>query len=291
MVLQDRVAQAAWRARSHYIDAAGMSIVKERMLPHSREMEEAGLSFVISAGWTPGLTELVPAYADVQARTKLDSIESMTVYFSDSGEWTDNALRDGAWFLRQAGLSRAAYFRKGEWTPIKPSESFRKVDLGDPVGFRRFAMFSLPELREVGRRIKDYDFFTYSYLAGMRNAVAPMLIFVLPLPERLSVGLLRGVFRRNRLPVDGFVAAQVLGLSQGRPLGLNVQIVYRNRRDYWIHGLVLATAARFVSNSKGVRAGVHFLAEAVDPIAFMAELRKAGVELVESFSNPQIGFS
>src|ERR1700733_10387581 len=53
MVLQDRVAQAAFRNQCHYIDPAGMSLVKERMLPHGREIEESELSFVISAGWMP----------------------------------------------------------------------------------------------------------------------------------------------------------------------------------------------------------------------------------------------
>jgi len=42
-VLEDRVAQSAFRNRCHYIDAAGMSIVKERMLPHSREIQDLGL--------------------------------------------------------------------------------------------------------------------------------------------------------------------------------------------------------------------------------------------------------
>ncbi len=37
-VLQDRAAQAAFHQRCHYIDAAGMTFVKERMLPHSREV-------------------------------------------------------------------------------------------------------------------------------------------------------------------------------------------------------------------------------------------------------------
>jgi hypothetical protein len=111
----------------------------------------------------------------------------MSVYFSDSGEWSDNALRDGAWFLHQSGRSGASYFRKGAWTRAKTSGAFRKVNLGDPIGSGRFALFSMPELRAVGRRLKDYDFFTYSYLAGLRNALAPMPIAVAPLPEKLSV--------------------------------------------------------------------------------------------------------
>jgi len=111
--------------------------------------------------------------------------------------------------------------------------------------------------------------------------MATTLMALVPLPDGLSVRLFRNVFRRNRLPVDGFVVAQILGRSQGRRLALTAQIVYKERRDYWIHGLVLATVARIVAEGKGVQAGIHFLADAVDPIAFMTELRKAGVEQTE----------
>ena len=282
MLLRDRVAQAAFRARCHYIDAAGMSVVKERMLPHRQEIEDRGLSFVVSAGWNPGLSELLPVYADAQARANMDTIESLTVYQADSGEWSSNALRDAVWYVRKAGLQSPGYFRKGEWTRVKMSQASRRVDLGDPVGSGRFALYSTPELSEVGRRLNDCDVITYAYVSGFRTIMAITLMALVPLPEGLSVRLFRNVFRRNRLPVDGFVSTQILGRSQGRRLALTVQVVYRERRDYWIHGLVLATVARMVSERKGVQAGVHFLADAVDPIAFMAELRKAGVEQTEN---------
>ncbi|MFZ2001063.1 MAG: saccharopine dehydrogenase NADP-binding domain-containing protein [Candidatus Sulfotelmatobacter sp.] len=287
IVLQDRVAQAALRKRCHYIDAAGMSVVKERMLPHSREIESLGLSFVVSAGWMPGISELLPVYADAQARARMDAIESLKVYFADSGEWSTNALRDGAWFIHQAGLRGAGYFRRGEWTRAKTSQAFRRVDLGDPVGAGRFVMFSTPELGEIGRRLNDCDVFTYTHLSGFRTVLATTLMALVPLPEGLGIRLLRNVFRRNRLHggdrVDCFVVAQVLGRSQGRRLDLTVQIVYKDRRDYWIHGVALATVARAVSGGKAVRAGVHFLADAADPTSLMAELRKAGVEQNERF--------
>jgi saccharopine dehydrogenase (NAD+, L-lysine forming) len=282
MALQDRVAQAAFRAHCHYIDAAGMSLVKERMLPHRQEIEDRGLSFVISAGWNPGLSELLPVYADAQARTKMDTVESLTVYQADSGEWSTNALRDAVWYVRKSGLQSPGYFHQGEWTRVKMSQASRRVDLGDPVGPGRFALYSTPELSEVGRRLNNCDVFTYAYVSGFRTIMAITLMALVPLPEELSVRLFRNVFRRNRLPVDGFVLAQILGRSRGRRLALTVQVVYRERRDYWIHGVVLATVARMVSESNGVQAGVHFLADAVDPIAFMAELRKAGVEQTEN---------
>jgi hypothetical protein len=213
----------------------------------------------------------------------MDTIESLTVYFGDSGEWSTSALRDAAWLIHQSGLrSSGHYFRQGEWTRAKMSEAFHRVNLGDPVGPGRFAMFSTPELGEVGRRLHDCDVFTYAYHSGFRTAIATTLMALVPLPEAWGVRLLRNAFRRNRLPVDGFVRARILGRSQGHRLALTVQIVYRERRDYGIHGLALATVARMVSEGKAVRAGVHFLADAVDPMAFMAKLREAGVEATEN---------
>ena len=96
-----------------------------------------------------------------------------------------------------------------------------------------------------------------------------MLIAVLPLPERVGVRLMRDISRGNRLPVDGFAAAQAVGRSQGRKLALTAQIVYKDRRDYWINGLVPALVARMISEGKSVQPGLHYLADAVDPTTFV----------------------
>jgi hypothetical protein len=149
--------------------------------------------------------------------------------------------------MRCATVPRSpGYFRKGVWTRAKMSEAFCRVNLGDPIGTGRYVMFSLPELAEVGCRLSDFNVFTYGYLSGYRTAIATTLIALVPLPEVWGVRLLRNVFRRNRGPVDGFVAARILGNSQGRRLALRVQIVYRERRDYWINAIALATVARMV---------------------------------------------
>jgi len=282
-VLQDRVAQATFRRHCHYVDAADMAVVKERMLPHAQEVAALGLSFVISAGWTPGLTELLPVYAYTQAKCRMDSIDSVRVYSSDSGDWSENALRDGVAFIRKAGLAKPGYFHKGEWVRAKTSEASRNVDLGDPIGGRRFSLFTMPELSEVGRRLTDCDFLSYSYLSGFRNAAAFMMIALLPLSEQTSIRLLRNMFRRNRMSVAGFVVVHVVGCSAGRRVALKARITFDAGRDYWMNSVALATAARMISQGKGVKPGVHFLASAVDPVVFMATLQESGVGLTESF--------
>jgi hypothetical protein len=149
------------------------------------------------------------------------------VYFSDSGEWSINALRDGFSHLRRAGLSRPGYFRKGGWVHAKASEASRKVELGDAIGLQHFSLFSMPELDAVGRTLTDCEFRSYAYLSGLRNAVAAVAIALLPLPEKSGVRLLLGMFRRNRLPpVAGFVAAHVAGRSEGRRAALRARVEF-----------------------------------------------------------------
>jgi hypothetical protein len=66
-------------------------------------------------------------------------------------------------------------------------------------------------------------------------------------------------------------------------MALTVEAIYEELRAYWIIGLVTATVARMISEGRRVKPGVHFLASAVDPSEFMAELRRAGVDQTENF--------
>jgi saccharopine dehydrogenase (NAD+, L-lysine forming) len=282
--LQDRVAQAAFRQHCHYIDPAGMTFVTERMRDKSKEIADLGLSFVVSAGWMPGISEVVSVYAHAQATRQMDKVDSVAVYYGDSGVWSVNALRDAVWYIRQLGIRSPGYFHKGKWARVGRSAALPTTNLGNPVGTRRFGIFFTPELNEIGGQLNDCDVLAYSYVSGFRAILASILIALLPLPEGLGVRLLRNVFRGNqRLPVGGFVVAQVFGRSQSRRLAVTVQTVYEAGRDYWIHGLAMATAARMVAEGKGVQRGVHFLADAVDSKAFLTQLRVSGVEQTETF--------
>jgi hypothetical protein len=283
MLLQDRVAQAAFRRRCHYVDVAGLSVVKEGMLAHAPEVADLGLSFVMSAGWLPGLTELLPVYTHAQARAKMDAVESLTVYLGDSGEWSDSAFVDMAWYLRQTGLRGANYFRKGQQVRARLRQAFTKVEPSSRVGRRRFVMAPTPELDEVGRRLDDCEFFTYTYVPRLRTVIVASLVALLPMPVGFAARLLRSSFPKNPLPVGGFVVAVALGESHGRRGTFTAQVVYDHHREYWTNGLVVATVARMISEGKGVKRGVHFLTDAVDAVGFLAELRQAGVEQTETF--------
>ncbi len=269
--LQDRVAQAAFQARAHYIDVAGLSSIRERMLPHSRELADAGLSCVVSAGWTPGLTELIPVYANALARTRADWVESVIAYFGDDGKWSGNAYRDMASYLRQNGLPGATYFRKGARARAPMSRASLKLDLGPPIGTWRFSLFFTPEMAEIAKRLNDCDVYTYSYLPSTRMGLTVAAVALLPMSNESGASLLSRTFPKDRLPIGGFIVARVNATT--------VKLIYEKGQDYWINGLVPALVALMISEGSSVGTGVNNLADAVDPMNFISRLREAGVQL------------
>ena len=283
MVLQDHVAQAAFRAGANYVDAASLMIVKDRIAPLGNTIADAGLSFVLSAGFFPGLCELFPAYAEVLARSRMNSLESVEVYYGDTSDWSANGFREVAWLIRHSGSRWRGYFRHGEWVPVSLFKASREVDLGTDIGVRRFFMSATPELSEIGVRLNDCTFAAYGCVPGPRIALAGALIGVLPLSDDFGARLLRKGFRKDQLPMGGFVVCRVFGHSQERQSTFTTQTVYEEARAYWITGLVTATAARMISEGKAVRRGVNFLVGAVDPREFMTELKKAGLIQTERF--------
>jgi saccharopine dehydrogenase-like NADP-dependent oxidoreductase len=281
--LQDMVAQAALKARSHYVDVAGLTLVREGMIPHDQKLSDLGLVCVVSAGWLPGMTELLPAYALAAAKTRMDALHSVTIHSGDSGDWSNSAMRDIVWYLRKFGRRRPRYIRNGEWVRAKLSEVLIEKDLGSPIGRCLFSMSCLPEMAELIGRFKGYDGRAYTYLPSRRTAVVGSLIALLPLPTNFAIGRMRPALLAGSLPVGGFSNVEIQGRSETREVSHRYQVTFARGREYWMNAVVAATVARLISNGQRIKPGVHFLVDAVDPITFMEELRRAGVTVTQSF--------
>jgi hypothetical protein len=282
--LQDAVAQAALRTRSHYVDVAGLTLVRDSMTPHDQELSDFGLACVVSAGWLPGMTELLPAYSLAVSKTRMEVVHSVTIYSGDSGDWSNSAMRDIVWYLRKFGRRRPRYIRNGEWIRAKLSEVLIKKDIGSPIGRCLFSMSCLPEVAELIGRLKGCDGRAYTYLPSRRTAVVGSLIALLPLPRGFAIRRIRPALLSESLPVGGFSVVEIQGCSEGRGVSHRYQVAFERGREYWMNAVVAATVARLISEGGGVRTGVHFLMDAVDPIKFMEELRRVGVSQMESFA-------
>jgi len=82
------------------------------------------------------------------------------------------------------------------------------------------------------------------------------------------------------------VAVEVHGRARGSSALMTTSITFEPGRDYWIHGATLATVARLAAEGKGIQPGLHFLADAFDPVALAGALREAGIVIDERAELP-----
>lgn len=161
----DKVAQTAFKQKCHYIDTSGEEKVFHSLTSHQNEMKKLGLTFLLSAGWMPGLSEVLPIYADMLAEQNFDCIHSLDLYFADASTWSMTGTIDQLEFISQnkSGISLDFANYVKEWKTknvnIKKSES---VILPNPLGKQKVYLCYFENLKNFVRK-RNYP--VKSYLA------------------------------------------------------------------------------------------------------------------------------
>jgi saccharopine dehydrogenase (NAD+, L-lysine-forming) len=277
-VLGDLVARAALRNRCNYVDAAGLSIVSESLISVKDEIQKSGLSFVVSAGWMPGLSELLPAYAYDLAKKKFGSVERVSVYFGDWGHWSDNAIADVVWFMRKRRLQSPGTFRRGVWKADR-SVALRKGNLGEPLVEGNFASFYTPELESLGKAITDADFGAWAHYCDRRGLFLAAAVALLPYKQTKAMSMIRKAYSGYQQPVGGFAIAKA-ETKDGK--NCTVTANFGKGRDYEVHGAVLATAASLIGH-QAVLPGVNYFWQAFNRPNVVEWLKTAGVRITETY--------
>lgn len=272
----DLVAKAALRNQCNYVDAAGLSIVSEGLQTLKDEISNAGLSFVISAGWVPGISELLPAYAYDLAKEKFGSVDRVSVFFGDWGHWSENAIADFDWFTRSRKPQAPGTFQRGEWRMDRSAAS-RKENLGEPLVESHFASFYTPELETLGTAIIDAEFGAWANSSDGRGLP---LTGLLPFKQGKGSTMVRKPSGSYNQSVGGFALAKAE--TEGGQC-CTVLATFGKGRDYELLGAVLATAACLVGHRASLP-GVHYFWEAFNRPNVVEWLKSAGVRIGESFN-------
>lgn len=139
-------------------------------------------------------------------------------------------------------------------------------------------------MAELMGRFKGCDGRAYTYLPSRRTAVVGSFA-LLPLPLDFAIRRLRTALLAESLPVGGFSVVEIQGRNEAHEVSHRYRVTFERGREYWMNAVVAATVARLISEGGGVKTGVHFLMDAVNPVTFMEELRRVGISpQMESFT-------
>lgn len=221
----------------------------EALVALDAEARERGASVVVGAGFAPGLTDVLARHA----ASRLDSVDEIHVAKSGTGgpecaRVHHRALgstaidwRDGGWVRRPAGSGRELCWFPD---PIGPRDCYR-AGLGD-------ALLLVPAFPGVVR-------VTARSAANRRDRLTARLPMLRPPhPEGGPGGI--------RVEVRG-----------QRDEGHDVVVFGAMDRPAVAAGAVAALAARWIATGRMARSGAAGLAELVEPIPFLTELRERGV--------------
>jgi len=295
------ITRAAIKTRTHMTDMGGNEKVVKDQLALSEEAEKAGISIIPDCGMGPGLTGSLAAYGIAM----LD--EAHDVYIWDGGLPQDPTP---PWHYRVTfhinGLTNeydgeATFIRDSRLINIPTFTEYEKVNfplLGELEAFVTSGGTSTA-IRAFQGKLRTYQNKTLRYpghfeqfrayrLLGLFDQNPVSLGGVRVVPRDFFHALLEPKIRADENFRDiCLIRVLVRGLKDGRRHEFRAEIIdsYDDKTGFtsmqrltgWHAAVMLETAVQGKAKK-----GVNGLEDAVDPIPFMAEIKKRGIPVVDS---------
>ncbi|GIQ70289.1 NAD-dependent epimerase/dehydratase family protein [Xylanibacillus composti] len=287
----DRVASACLEHGVHYVDVSGDEHLYKRLRSANREIEEKRLTFLVSAGVYPGLSEMFPAYV---AETGLDEVELLELFFAGNGGFSLNAAYDIVCSIQEDTGRGMMYGKNGEAS--KMDRPFpRSYPLPPPAGERNVYPVLHDEFLSIARsrRFREAMFYnTYPDNAILNKFMTIKALELYKTEEQklASARMLVEQFGAYKQPAQAYSMFHLLaeGRKDGKPLRLGATLLYNNDWNT-LSGMVAANAARLVLEDGGRAPGCKYAAEGVSPVNMMNVLGEQDVHLAHSVMEARAG--
>jgi saccharopine dehydrogenase-like NADP-dependent oxidoreductase len=237
----------------------------------NREIREKGLSFIISAGTYPGLSEIFPAYI---AANYFDDVHRLELFFTGNGGFSLNAAYDIVCSIAEDNGAGMTYCENGRARKIT-GEFHKSAALPHPAGKRDAYPIINEEFRRIAERhgIKS----AYFYNTYQNRSVLSKFVMIKALEQykteeekKKSATILAEEYGIGESAPDDFTMFHMIaaGRKDGKPAQLASNMLYQNNWNA-LSGVVAANAARLLLEKDAIRSGCFFVAEGIDVTRMM----------------------
>ena len=284
--IKDRIAIVAIKENCHYVDAGGYEFTYE-MLKGNNYFSNIKTCCVFSAGWIPGIAEVLASYSDYLANEIFDQKENMNVFYGDRNVWSDIGLLDTIQYIKKNSLRDMSFVRSGKIKRLHFWGFTKKFDLPFGVGKQRGYLHLIPELKPFALNNTEYRIIkSYLVLFGWRTFLAMMKIYLFLNSEINAIETLKKAYRNevDSKGVLGVSVVEITGLKGGVRQKLQTGII--SNGGYTLTGLGCAATVILLLDEK-IKAGVKYLPEAINATEFMEILNNWDVKVLKKIStNP-----
>ncbi|MGF9820024.1 saccharopine dehydrogenase family protein [Brevibacillus agri] len=289
--VMDKVAVACLEKGVPYVDVSGDEHLYRHLLRRKAEIEAKGLTFIISAGVYPGLSEVFPAYV---AEKELDSIEQLELFFAGQGGFSLNAAYDIVCSIEEDTGWGMSYCREGAVQKID-GPFHRSYTLPQPAGKRDTYPVLTEEFCQMARQHSIpvayfYNSYQHSGILNQFVMIKALQQYKTEEQKRLSANMLLKQFETKQPGVEDFTMFHLnaTGLRAGASVRLSSTLLYRGDWNR-LSGMIAAKVAHLLTEGHGSKPGCYFAAEGVSATALIEALREQTMELTQEVSEQKGG--
>ncbi|MFB6269435.1 MAG: saccharopine dehydrogenase family protein [Halobacterium sp.] len=300
-VFNTDVMEACLEADSHYLDLGGLYHETQNQLEYDERFDDAGLTAVLGIGASPGLTNVATA----MGASHLDEVESIHIRTGAKGGGEGFAY-SAKTILDELTMDPVVY-RDGEYDTLDPLSGREHYEMPDPVGevegFHSIHS-ELATMPETFPGVQDVDF-RVAFSPDLVNICDVLIGLNLTSQEQVEF---KGVettprefldWHLDRQPKPGAVEewksfrVDVEGTADGERAHYRYSTVVESRLDDWglkatavWTGVPMGIAAAVVGRGDALETGAMPPETALDPAAFIDELRERDIVIEEAKLDP-----
>ncbi|MDR3088834.1 MAG: saccharopine dehydrogenase NADP-binding domain-containing protein [Desulfobulbaceae bacterium] len=286
--IRERVALAALAQGCHYVDPGGYTPLFSLLAAHSERIREAGVTFLLTLGVLPGLSELLPVYV---AGKEFDQVEHFVCAAVGRDFWTYASARDIAWGVGNIGNGESpVYYEKGLRKMAGLLTSASKIHLPPPVGRHTVFRLMRDDLQEFVAASGIQSAHAYGNNWGCWTTLATVLARALRLygSEKRLDWAARLIMKAAAIDMGGKKPGFMLHLHMRGRCGGAARELTRFlffEETYRATGICAAIGAQLAA--QGMRPGVFRAAQFPNPCLFMEYFQAAGYSLPGGDCSPQ----
>lgn len=261
-------ARLAVGAGADFVDLGGYDLLHDGL-----EQSEVGSSRVIaSAGWMPGLSEILCRRVVEDGQSRLGDVDRVDVLCGARDHWSASSAGDMVWHLLER--SGSGWYQNGAWKAAPAWRAVRRTSL-DGAGRQWLFAVPNPQAVKLSSELGAARLATWLGLIGRRTLFAILRARAISrrAPEQAATGLAKAIAAEAGSTPIGICEVHVSG-PRGRCRG---RIVTRD--NLRLTAMAAAESALgLLDERRRPPPGVRYMGDCFNPSDFLDRMADAGVQ-------------